>query len=445
MTDLKDETVQGQHQLIGIAAGESSGKFNYNTHPKAQWFDDAGLGLFIHWGISSVHGGVDISWGMMEETPWDPGFKLSPEQYFQLAEQFNPENYDPDKWLKLAAEAGFAYAVLTTRHHDGYALWPSEYGQFSTRTHMEGRDLIKPFIESCRRNNLKAGLYYSPPDWYYNKDYMSFGFKNWADPSQGTALGLLHEPVILPVKPRDWDEQFKLYVRGQVIELLTNYGEIDILWFDGGAEVADAISIEEIRQFQPGILVNSRMHGSGDYITTECGSIQELNSKPTQHWEHCDIWSHNGWGYTKASEQYKSTAWMLSLLSKVRAWGGNLLINVSPRPDGTMPETVFVRFNEVKEWMAHSRQAIHGTKSGDYPGLSSVPVTRRENFLYLHIIPESDGSVALKDIPQPLHARLLRTQADLKFEWTDRCFNLSLPKSMRNDTVDIIELQFAYY
>ncbi len=178
-----EKTAKKQHKLIELKKtdNESAG-FQRTTHPDAQWFENAGLGLFIHWGISSnsPKGNSEISWAMIRNLPWDPKNTgtLTPTEYFKLAEQFDPQNYDPDKWLAAAAKAGFRYAVMTTKHHDGYALWPSEYGEYSTRQYLDGRDLVRPYVEACRKNGLKVGLYYSPPDWYFRRHYMSFNYNS---------------------------------------------------------------------------------------------------------------------------------------------------------------------------------------------------------------------------------------------------------------------------
>src|SRR4051794_28637639 len=183
-----DDTAKAEHGMIGVGAESNAG---HTSHPDAQWYPDASFGLFIHWGISSVKA-MNISWPMIPGRPlaakriddpaererivreedWNLNGKkplISPNEYWAMARDFNPQSYDPDKWLKAAKEAGFTYAVLTARHHEGFALWPSEYGDFSTKNYMGGRDLIKDYVEACRRNGLKVGLYYSPPDWHFDR------------------------------------------------------------------------------------------------------------------------------------------------------------------------------------------------------------------------------------------------------------------------------------
>jgi alpha-L-fucosidase len=224
--------------------------------------------LFIHWGISSVHGGIDISWGMIKDTPWDTkGIRVTPNQYWALADRFNPDKYDPRKWLAAAKAMGCRYAVLTTRHHDGYAMWPSRYGNFSTRTHLGGRDLIRPYVEACRAESLKVGLYFSPPDWHYARRHMSFRYAR----AEGPPLGPDHQPTkLLPSTPEYIAEQQR-QVRGQVEELLTNYGRIDVMWFDGSFPGArEVIPVEWVRKLQPQIVINPRLWSVGDFETPEC-------------------------------------------------------------------------------------------------------------------------------------------------------------------------------
>ena len=189
------DTVAAEHAAIGLT-DEAAGSHAHTQNPEAQWYPEADLGLFIHWGIASV-GAINISWPMRpgralaREHLTDPAERariiresdynldghpnsITPDEYFAMAKDFNPQAYDPDKWIKAAAEAGFKYVVLTTRHHEGFALWPSAYGDFDTRNFMGGRDLIKPYVEACRRYGVKVGFYYSPPDWYFDRDYMNF-------------------------------------------------------------------------------------------------------------------------------------------------------------------------------------------------------------------------------------------------------------------------------
>jgi len=432
----KNQTAAEQHELIGAAA-EATG-VGHNSHPDAQWFGEAGLGLFLHWGISSVEGKVDLSWGMIKNTPWNWRFlnvdKMKPVEYYAQAERFDPEAYDPDLWMAAAADAGVKYVVLTTKHHDGYALWPSKYGELSTRTHMHGRDLLRPYVEACRRHGLKVGFYYSPPDWYYCREYRSWGYPKWdivknKIPQQCIDLGLVYdgpdnldmnwEPCEVKKPDRAFLRDFYAYIRGQVIELLTWYGKIDVLWFDGTPgqwiggdekELDTPITIEEIRQLQPGIVVNPRMHGTGDFVTPECHIPAE---RPEGWWEGCFIWNNGSWGYTK-NEGYKPTSWMLDLLAKHRAWEGNLLMNCAPRPDGRMPENFYRRMEELGRWMKIHKEAVFDVQGGLYPGQTSVPATRRGKVWYLFMIDERVFAVVHGQKEAPVSATLMQDGSAVK-------------------------------
>lgn len=388
-----------QHDVINIA--EAVSDHSRTTHPGAQWFPEAGLGLFLHWGLSSVDGNMDLSWGMMANTPYDGGFfntnKMKPVDYWGLAERFAPDRYKPERWLAAAREAGFRYAVLTTRHHEGYALWPSEYGDFSTRTHMGGRDLLATFVKACRNTGIRAGFYYSPPDWRYCREYMSFNYRSGFWPEEWRSR-YPDAHALVPQEP--WDEEWRLrpppeempeeferkfagYVRGQVYELLGNYGPIDIIWFDGNPfKRFLPITVEEIRSVQPSIVINPRLHGTVDFETPETRLPEE---RPDGWWEGCFIFNQGGWGYS-ASEIYERGGKFLDLLAKHRSWNGNLLMNCAPRPDGEMPETYYRRMSEIAGWMNQHSETLFGVSGGPYPEECSVPVTIAEDgtwFLHL--------------------------------------------------------------
>ncbi len=341
--DNASKAAQEQHAFLGIK--EEKANYQRTTHPDAQWFGSAGLGLFVHWGISTVNGDVDISWGMIANLNWGNGHIITPAEYWKLAERFNPENYDADRWIAAAAKAGFRYAVLTTRHHDGFAMWPSEHGEFSTRNYMGGRDLVRPFVDACRKHGLKVGLYYSPPDWYWNRNCMSFNYPNpefYSEEPKGPDFDINHQPADIPRKTEEWKEAYRSYVRSQIIELLTRYAPVDLLWFDGGPA---AMTIEEIRSYNPGIVVNPRMTGYGDFTTPEC----RMPDGPIEGWwELCEAMNHNGWGYVRdGGEDYQPLENILGRLKQVRQWGGNYLINAAPRADGTMPDAFYERMSEL--------------------------------------------------------------------------------------------------
>ncbi|MCU0791732.1 MAG: alpha-L-fucosidase [Opitutaceae bacterium] len=321
------------------------------THPDAAWFGQCPLGLFIHWGIPSVRGDLDLSWAMIANLGRDA--KVTPREYWALADRFRAENYDPSSWLRPARAAGFDYAVLTAKHHDGYALWPTDTTDLGVRTHLGGRDLVGEYVAACRASGLRVGLYFSGPDWWLDRAYRNFNYRSPGGignsslpPIPGrVAYDLDHRPWDPPAAPPALLEENRARCRRQLVELLTRYGKIDILWFDGGC--GSDISIEEIRALQPGIVVNNRgncrWHASpedrvfpGDFYTVEFG---EAPARPPGWWEQLRIWNEPCWGYTRANENHYAPADDIAAqIRRTRAWDGAYLLNVGPRPDGTLPD-----------------------------------------------------------------------------------------------------------
>lgn len=407
------------------------------------WYEDAGLGLFLHWGISSAHpeGSIEISWSMIKD--WHSE-AMTPNEYFKLAEVFNPEQYDPDKWCRAAAKAGFKYAVLTARHHDGYALWPSEYGNFSTKQYMNGRDLVGEFIEACRNNGLKAGLYYSPPDWYYNREYMSFrlgteGFDLWSKTNpDGKPLGVDHEEIELKKMSDQWIQRYKEYMKGQVVELLTNYGKIDLLWFDYNFGGYIGITMEEILEISPDTVVNHRLHGKGDFLTFEGAFPKE--KPPHDVWEMC-IPIGPGWAHRK-SQNHKTAAEFLEMFVKVRSMGGNFLPNFAPGPEGTFSDVVYDRLDKIAEWVGHSGQSVFNTEGLYWQQLCNYPLTASKDgkSWYVHFTPGEKPAAKIISDKKPRAVNLLRTGEDLSWEPTDKGLAVELPDQMKTDLVDTVKI-----
>lgn len=429
----------------------------HNPHPDAQWFPQGGLGLFIHWGLASVHGDGDLSWAMLARKPWVDG-TLTPNAYWGLADNWNADRVDYDKMLAEAKAAGFAYAVMVAKHHDGFTLWPSAFGDMGTAKTFGGRDFVKEFVTACRKHGLKAGLYYSPPDWRFDRRYRSFA---WAGP----AVGMDHEPVTLPPKPAGHDAERAAQVRGQVGELLTRYGKIDLIWFDGGH---GEISNDVVRKMQPGIVINNR-NGAGDYGDSE----SSLPSKRfgNMWFETCiPCWPKREWSYAKGYGGYDAPT-TLAMLVMLRAWGGNLLANVGPKGDGALPDGTSACWAEMAAWMKHSRESVTGVIPGPWPEKANMPVTRANGVAYIHFLPKiaekttgvpsdvpdwktmrrqlpcypwdswSDTAV-WKDAPLPERAILLRTGEAIPFRHENGTLTVSIPAHLRTGVVDVVKLEF---
>ncbi|MFW5982724.1 MAG: alpha-L-fucosidase [Candidatus Brocadiia bacterium] len=289
------------------------------------WFQNARYGLFIHYGLYSLLGRGE--WVMNKE-------QIPPGEYAKLAEEFTAGNFDVDRLLHRASEWGMRYAVLTCKHHDGFCLYDSELTDFTAPQTSCGRDLVAEFVNACRRHGLKVGLYHSLNDWS-------------ARPNAGDALD----------NPDECYQPFIDYVHGQIREIMSRYGTIDIMWYDGwwpfGAEGWQAEKLNVmVRDLQPHILLNDRTGLEGDFRTPE----QHI-SPDEGMWEACMTLNDN-WGYHRGDTNWKSPREVAEMLRKAAAGAGNLLLNVGPRGDGTLPEPSVAILDKVGEWLEDNGEAI---------------------------------------------------------------------------------------
>lgn len=474
-----EQTVSDEHALIGVTANDKN-PATHSIHPDAQWYPEAGLGLFIHWGLSSVRA-MNISWPMIpgrplakkriddqaerdrivRESDYNLNGKvpeITPNEYWSVAKDFNPQKYDPSKWIKAAKEAGFTYVVLTTRHHEGFALWPSAYGDFSTKNYMNGRDLLKDYVDACRKYGMKVGFYYSPPNWYFDRDYMSFLY--------GGARKTNPEIPSLDadLKPRKTEKteteiakhqaEYGAMVKGQVEELLTRYGKIDVLWFDGKPPIPNGdkcITVERIHELQPGIVINPRLHGKGDFITYE----RTLGTdKVATGWaEFCNTWT-TCWAHMDIP--FRSGGFVLGQFVTTHALGINYLLGVGPMTSGEFCEGIYKNMAIVGNWMKLNGSSVKGTKPLATGETASVPATKSGSVRYLFAIPKfkdngtydenmlpaTDETLILKGINNPLAVKLLADGSPLKYSYADQTVNIYLPASKRTKLVDVIKIEF---
>ena len=472
-----DPAVRAEHDTIGNAAPKTD-DITHTMHPEAQWYPDAGLGLFLHWGISSVRG-MNISWPMIpgralaqkkltpeerERVVREGDYNLdgkplgiTPNEYWTMAASFNPQDYDPDKWLKAAKAAGFTYVVLTTRHHEGFALWPSAFGNFNTKNFMGGRDLLKPYVEAARRNGLKVGFYYSPPDWYFDRDYMNFLYGG----------GARNNPELPPLgpdlKPRTsqppdaertrHQAEYAAMVKGQVEELLTRYGRIDLLWFDGRPNIPNGnqvITAERIRELQPWIVINPRLHGKGDFVTYE---RRLTTDKVATGWaEFCNTWT-NSWPHVNGA-RFRSNGFILGQFVTARSLGINYLLGVGPMASGEFTPEIYQNMSVVAAWMRANGEAVKGTKPLSPMESASVPATASasKRFLFLlpqfkqdgvydeDMLPAGDTTVTVNGIAKPKSVKLIGDRTALSFDYSDNVVSIRVPAAKRTKLVDIVEI-----
>lgn len=431
LTHAQDEDVAlSQHQILGqVASGAEAHASSPNTHPDAQWFPEVGFGLFIHFGISSVHGGIDMSWSMYANKSWEDG-EVTPTEYWKLADRWNPAKFNAEDIAAKAKKAGFKYIVFTTKHHDGYTMWPSKYSTLGVKQKLKGRDLVKEFTDACHKHGLKVGLYYSPPDWLFDAKYI-----NW-DYSGKSIMDEKHQIIAkLPEKPNDHDSQRKIRVASQMRELLTQYGRIDLFWFDGGS---GEISNDEIRELQPGIVINRRNGEPGDYGDSEGA----LPSKRFPGWFETNdpCWPSRWWSYS-TSDRMDSGADVIEKLIILRAWGGNFLANMGPCADGSIPQEALQAWGDIGEWMKHSGESVYNVAGGSFPEKANQPTTLKKDIIYVHAFPNFHKEIILKDIESsPKQVLLLRTGSSVPFSFSNGEVNLQIPPSMRSRMVDTVKL-----
>ncbi len=343
---------------------------------RMQWFQDAKLGIFVHWGIYAVDG-IDESWSFYN------GY-VSYDDYLKQLDGFTAAKYDPQAWAALFARSGARYAVLTSKHHDGVALWNSEVSELDVveRT-PAGRDLVGPFCKALRERDLKVGLYYSHLDWSH-PDY-----PHWT-----------REAKRYTDDPQRW-ARFLRFHRAQLEEIVTSY-EPDLLWFDGdwdyGAERWQAGRLRErIDRWLPKVIVNSRLNGFGDYATPEQGL--PITRPPEPWWELC-LTMNDSWGYQPNDTNYKTANQVIRIFVDCLDMGGNLLLDVGPREDGTIPPEQVRILSELGRWIRKHDEAVYATRaglpSGHFHGPTSLSADQKT--LYLYVPHEPRGPLALKGI-----------------------------------------------
>ncbi len=352
-----------------------------------EWFKTARFGMFIHWAASSQRG-WELSWPLVGGVGaiLQAG-DVSVEEYHRTARTFDPVNFDPRRWARMARRAGMTYGVLTSKHHDGFAMFHSRHTSYSIENTPFKRDIVREYVEAFRAEGLRIGLYFSLIDWH-DPDYPAFTESDkpyrWGAWRRGTS--------------EQWD-RFVGSMFGQIRELLTNYGRIDLLWFDGGWER----TIEEwrsrdlermVRGLQPEIVINDRLPGCGDYDTPEQAIPASVPSRP---WETC-MTMNRSWGYNPSDRAYKSVRSLLNTLSEVAGKGGNLLLNVSPTGDGSLPAEQAERLEAIAKWMERNGESIEGTEPGLEPWQFYGPSTRRGDRVYLHLLMRPYDTVAVRGI-----------------------------------------------
>lgn len=452
--------------------------YNPTQHPEAQWFPDAKFGLFIHWGIYATKS-LRPSWGILhnrfgKKFPRD----ISVEDYYELAKEFNPQHYDPDQWMKMAKSLGMKYAVLTTKHHDGYALWPSKYGKFNTKNGANGRDLVGEFVDAARRHGLKVGFYYSPRDWSYNDSKGAFSV-----PMQRFDR---ENPMEFQFPENQNKEEYLKWIDftvGQLSELMTNYGKIDLMWFDGSYWQGDVPNSEygnKVRNWlykmQPQIVINPRwgtiinpdyeldkpesmkklLNSTGDFYTFESKWNHITHPKHNAGvyepiwFEFCDIWKGNTWGHSPTESNNPDIDRMHRILerfSTLCALGGNYLLNVGPDGQGRLRNDITEEAILLSTWIQSHKAAFFDAQHvKNWEQISPVPLTISDKTIYVHLTGKVNSVLRefrIQSKLKPVAVSLLsKPNVSVSFFSDDEAINIQLPKGQYNPLGEIVAIQY---
>ena len=351
---------------------------------RMKWWHEARFGMFIHWGLYSVLGRHE--WVMEEE-----GIPVS--EYELLAKRFQPQPNAARAWAKLAKSAGQKYMVMTTKHHEGFCNFDTKLTNYCAPKQGPGRDLVREYVEAARAEGMHVGFYYSLMDWHHPD-----GARCATDP--------------------DARKRFVEYTHGLIRELMTNYGKIDVLWYDVDWPL-DAAGWESQRmnkmvfELQPDIIVDNRNGLPGDFSTPEQEIVAE---KGNRSWESC-MTLNDSWGYQRADDNWKSPKTIVRNLVQCSRDGGNYLLNIGPKPDGSIPEESVRVLTEVGQWMSRNGEAIYGSDLCQVRHSEFANFTRKGNMLYMHVHFWPGDTVALAGLQTAVKsARLFANGQSLKFE-----------------------------
>ena len=397
---------------------------------RMEWFSQAKLGIFIHWGIYSK-GDMSESWPIFNG-------RISVADYMKQAESFTAEKYDPAYWAQLIRESGARYTVITTKHHDGFALWDTKAGDVSAvKSSPAGRDLIAPFVKEIRKQGIKLGFYYSLIDWP-REDYPNI---------------LRSGPARYDIEkePARW-QHFLDFNTAQMREI--NNWKPDLIWFDGDWEftaeqwrAADIVA--DLRNTNPNIIVNSRIQGHGDYDTPELG-VPVVRPK-SQWWETC-MTMNDSWGYQKRDKDYKSPQILLQMFVDCISLGGNLLLDIGPRADGTIPDEQVAILREFGRWTSKHAEAIYETRAGIPAGhvQAYTSLNKKGDVLYLYLPYRPTESVELKGLKNKIERiRVVGTDKDAKWirlndiSWSEvpGVYYIDIPEDALDERITVLALE----
>lgn len=427
---------------------ENETNLYYEGTNRTKWFSDARFGMFIHWGLYAIP--AKGEWIRAQKN-------ITVEEYEQYFHEFNPNKYNPRQWAKLAKKAGMKYAVMTAKHHDGFCMFDSSYTDYKCTNTKVGRDLIAEYVDAFRAEGLKVGLYYSLLDWHH-PDYPAYGDRHHPMRNNESFKNVIHN-----------FNNYIQYFHNQVRELLTNYGEIDIMWFDfsyddmTGEKWEATKLIKMVRELQPHIIIDNRLDDkknikkaklepyTGDFDSPEqiippSGVLNE-NGNPVP-WEAC-ITLNNNWGYCSTDKDYKSPKQIIRGLVECVSKNGNLLLNVGPNAKGEIPKESIEILNKIGEWMEDNSSSIYNCSASNYSKPEWGRYTQNKNMLYAHVFDRGIGFTNFNGLRGKIKkARLLQDNSELKvdFPWMAEEFEndgfINISGAELPDEIDtVIELE----
>jgi alpha-L-fucosidase len=390
--------------LLAAHSCKQPAKQEVTPETRMLWWSDAKFGLFIHWGVYAVPAGVYKGQEIKNIGEWimNRG-KIPVADYREFAKQFNPVKYDPEAWVKLAKEAGMKYLVITSKHHDGFALFDSKVTDWDVVDATPyGKDLLKPLAEACKKEGIKLGFYYSQAqDWTHPGGAAARrpAAEGWANPDSAAidAYTKEHRGHWDPAQEGSMDEYLDKIAVPQVKEILENYGGLDILWWDTPTDMNKerAEKFLPLLASYPNLITNNRLGGGylGDTETPE----QYIPSTgfPDRHWEVC-MTMNDTWGFKSWDHNWKSTKDLILKLSDIVSKGGNFLLNVGPTAEGEIPQPSIDRLKEVGQWMKVNGEAIYGSQASPFAWLPWGKATLKGQNLFLHVVSwPADGKLKL--------------------------------------------------
>ena len=420
MKNIKQSLILNLILISGITLSSFSQSTDSKSKPignekKLEEWKDARFGMFIHWGPVSLKG---------TEIGWSRGREIPVEEYDNLYKLFDAKNFNADDWVSVAKAAGMKYIVLTTKHHDGFCLWNTRQSDHNIMNTPLKRDVVKELAEACRKQGMAFGTYYSTCDWHH-PDFP------------------LTSPGGTVEREKSDLDAYTTYLKKQVGELLLNYGPLFVLWFDVPQKF-DAVRgqgvIDFAHQIQPDIIINNRTGAKGDFDTPEqrVGGFQ--NTRP---WETCmtiaDQWA---W---KPNDKVKSLEQCLQTLVRSAGGDGNLLFNVGPKPDGTIEPLQIERLKEMGQWLHKYGYSIYGTRGGPFKPADWGVSTRKENFIYLHILKwiGTNPKITIPDLGLEIKSCRLAHGGKVKLTRLDKDYFIELSGEELQPINTIVELELS--